>query len=297
MRKYRVFLVLCLLLTIAGLAAAESYGRFTASDPEIVYDGAYLSVSVDFTPTVDDVALVDGYLLLPDLAEDAAVREASSAAGTLMGIHTQAQLLSGSQALGNVGPVFFEAQNGKTVTKGFIFVLPPDIPKEQLSVQITADLWAQADGPALERMSLNIPLPEPAPAETARVDTDIALEEILPASWEPLLYGDATPPDHSRLAEVFVSGSGEVLCVQLRFEGGAEYAFFIDEAEGAAIHDPWFILNNTHGAGKASRWVSGVFDPLEGLPDNLNVVLYPQMDSQETATLRIDLSAQTVALQ
>lgn len=181
------------------------------AEPEIVFDGTVLRVSVAFTPLSEEIALVDLWLTDPALHEEPEAQEALATGAELMGVHAVAALYAGDTQI-TAERVFFEEQDGRATTKGFIFVLRPDTPREDLMVQIDASLMEMMDGPVLEHTQVRVPVPEAMAVETVTIPADIQLEEVLPNYPNVMMAEEDIPPDWSRLTEVRISRSAEAYC-------------------------------------------------------------------------------------
>lgn len=285
--------IVCLLTLCMALAA--SMGAFGAEAPEalmamsapaIVYDGTILRVFLDFSPTTEEIALVEGSLLNPDLWREREVQEALATGAELMGVSSAVELRSADREL--TDRVFSDVQNGRAMTKGFHYVLTPSSPRENMTVRVTATLHGTADGPALEYTETELPVPEAIEARTASLPADI-------------LLGAA------RIDEVFISSSPEAFCVLLHVDGetnftlpGAEdmyrdapYEATYTDAAGGEPHAEQFRLSVMQPEEDTPWWVF-VFDPVEEMPEQMILSLDDAMMIEDTISLRIDVAEGSV---
>lgn len=295
MQKHIVWmLVLCLAgLTCTGIAGAEgAEQRMELHDPIIEYDGTILQVMVEVTTPSEEIALVETDLLNPGLENEPEVQEALAAGGTLMGVYVDVELFSGDTKLEDLR-VFISGHGGRMMSKGFIYVLTPESPREDLSVHVKAMLQETVGGPALEQAEVRSSVPEPVQAETVTIPADISLLDILPNNmW---LIMDEEAPDRSWLGGAFISSSENAFCLMLFFDGDAEYEIALLNPEDTEPYPYRFSLNNSWPP-RDAEWAVYVFDPVPQMPEKLSVTLNHPSLSHETATIEIDLAAKTVTL-
>lgn len=298
-KKISRTLAICLaVLSVASLAGAEQEtARMALGAPEIVYDGTYLRILVPISPKVEDTALIDGSSMDPALWADSLgmIEEAQAAASNLLGVHAQGTLRSGGKAVPDAN-VYMDVQDGVTISKGFIYTLAPDSPREDLTFDLTVNLVEEIEGPMVEQAKESFAIPDPIAAETASFDTDFVLSDVLTIYQDTTLPESELAPDTSRIDGVFVSSSEEALCILLRYDGNAEFDMALLDAETAASQEPQFMLGNSNWGGTGPRWAVHVFDPVDGLPETITISLSQFINGSDRVTLLVDLSEEEISV-
>ncbi len=275
MQKRTVWgLALCLaILCCAGAAGAET-PSLMKMEPEIVFDGTILDMSVKFSPTGEGYALVDAYQLEPDTPEKQDLEAVLAKGLEAKGVYCVAELLLDGAAVET--RVFYDKQEDSAVRKGTIYLLLPGTAIEGLTGRLDGKLVGD-DGAELETFEHVADLSTPIDAKTCAIPADVKL-------------GDAT------LEEVFVSSSSQGLCVSLRYGG--------EMLTGVTYHDPEakeeviasFALNEDYES-SAVRWSMYAFMDVTEIPDEIALSISNEMTGEDVGTLVINLAEKTVVMQ
>ncbi len=274
--KKRISLMLTLCLAVcggAGIAQAEETAAMAVT-PTLLFDGTILRVEIAAAPPAG-AALVESGLLSPDAAGDPQVVEAVSTGATLMGVRADVSVHAGNAKLPNLRAQY-GGQNGGAMTKGFLYVLTPDAPKDGLTVQAQTELVAEDGGEALDTYSETLPVPAAIPANTASFPVNIAM-------------GGA------KIERVYISSSTEAFCVFLRCDGGTRSEARLDSGGGGM--ETRFTLDEMRNS-SAMRWSMYVFDPIGAqgaLPGKINLTLsgFTGAANELAGTLEIDIAGQS----
>lgn len=288
--------VLLLALALCGGPALAVASQMDMGEADILYDGTYLSIAVPFTSPDEGVALVDSALLDPNTAETQDLEEARATGATLMGVWAGVELQAANEPY-NAPNVFFERQEGRALTRGFIYALDPDVQRDGLVINVSAELCDKPGGPSLAQAKEAITLPRPVEAEVVTFDTELALTDLLPWYGAEMRPEGEVAPDWSVVEAVSVSSSQLALVVQMRLNGDAAYSLVSckDAATGTALGDQ-FSLNNVNTDEADVRWISYVLDPVDTLPDALDLTFERPANDTTQLTLRLDLQAQTLTV-
>lgn len=298
MQKQAIWiLVLCLAVAgCTGIAAAEEVSAtMTVAPPGIIYDGTYLSVVMALAPMTDKYMLVDAFLLDPMAqAHEPDAKEALASGKTLIGVDAMATVYSGDTALLE-RPLYSGMQDGSAMTRGFHFVLAPETPRDNLTIQVEATLYEAVDTPTGQKLAVELTVPEPLAAEIVSIPADIRMEHDTPDYIS--LDGEPQPPDWSEIKEVLISSSQEALCVLVRFEG--DWRFFspiYTDAAGTRAEGYGYTALPEADTLDGPHWTVCEFDTIDTLPDMFTLTLEHARLNDITVTLTVDVINQTVAL-
>ncbi len=238
----------------AGISLAEESVTMGIT-PTIVYDGTILRLELTAEALSADVALVESNLLNPALREEPEYQIALATGATIMGVTSGAELQAAGKRLLPDLRVFYGEQDGRVMNKGFIYVLMPDAPRDNLSVKMTAGLIGAEDGPTLDEYEETLPAPEAILAKTVRFPVDVTM-------------------GNSRVEEVYVSHSAEAFCVFLRCDGWTMGQGALMLPAGGDAKAAMFVLNESRMLeNRDMRWSMYVFDPIGAMPDKIELAL------------------------
>lgn len=240
---FALLMVLCSVIAATAPAFAANKPLLEMEVQSIQYDGMLINLEVFYSLTSDK------YMLVRDLNEPRQNNESSEERKPRSVINTLTAF-SGKREVEVVTYWKRVMQDGVLVTNMFA-VLPPDAKREDLTVQMRAELQKNGSGHAQEKMKKTYEVPVPIAAEVKSFETDFVMDDM----WS------------MRIKSIYFSNSEEGFVVFIEHDGNdiSLQGGLFAEGVNFPIGDSYAIPVSSHTKGYV--WSCIVFDPVESMPD------------------------------
>ena len=300
-RQIRYICLVCLLVLAAACTVSaekdESGMQIITERPVIRYDGTCLIAEITCKPAKEGIRLLGVSSLFEMIEGEEGTGDALLAEGEKpVGVEVSASLCDAEGApMEAIHCAFFDRQEAEAYTQGFIFLVSKDVSGKEMNLKFNVNVMDPDTLDVVESLTSNVPVHKEIDAETVSFAAEVALDEVLTSY--PDFMMDITPPDWSRIEEVYVSSSEEQFCVLLYIDGDAEYEVACADAVSGEEYVYAFSLYNLNAETPVPHWVAYAFEPVQTMPEQLMLTINNPSRQDETAAVLVDIAAQTAALQ